>query len=160
MQVILVLVLVLLISILALTAWRLYRQTRFGKLKEALGMYRLLVIIRKSQPGINRFLQLSDAERALLVTKLNERWKSLLRGFAKLAPYCSGVKSTQSLLPIETGENWSVMRIYSLAAYQDYRACVELLEDPHYRELRNYFEIHLVFGERLLAEGDELKSLF
>ncbi|MBN1542694.1 hypothetical protein JW992_11165 [candidate division KSB1 bacterium] len=159
MQFFTVILLLILIGLVAYAGWWFYQQRRFTANKKPPRMYRLLVVLSKSQAGVYRFLQLSESERQELIKKLNSQWQSYLRGLAKLAPFCTGLWNPRPGLLSDPAGNWSAVRIYAVSDYQNYRACIALLEDPRYREMRNFLEIRLVFGDRLEEIGNEIESL-
>lgn len=123
-------------------------------------MTRMFVAIRR-QPGRRPALNTTDEEEyEANKEKIRGQWRMLLDGWATLVKFTQGFHGSEYGLPSNNNENWILFASYEIASHDTFRDCLAFLGQEQFFVLRNQFDIHLLYGEKMDDLADHLDELF
>ena len=152
----------LLIVLVGLLAWmgvRIIRNRRQVPEEPPEPGFRFFVLVRKSQPGTIRFLQMTTQDRTLLHEILGRQWQELQKEISRRARYVDAMAISHSELS-DSGSGWSLFGYYKVENRDLYLQCLDLVKDPRFTDLRNYCDIQFAFGAHNETFYKQLGKLF
>ena len=121
---------------------------------------RMFVAIRRQSARRLAMRYADEEEYEANREKIREQLKLLLEGWSSLTNFMHGFHGSEYGLPSNSEENWILFASYEIANHDTFRDCLAFLGQEHFFALRNQFDIHLLYGEKMDDLQDHVDELF
>ena len=122
--------------------------------------FRVLVALRRRSAGIGQIIGMPLDSHAQIRNQVTQQWQALWQEWAKIGAIRGGFRKSEQGLPAGGDEDWFLIAFLDIPGYQEFRSCISVLDDPQFRDLRNYCDVRLILGDMIGPEGSNIKDFF
>jgi len=148
-----------LLSVVIILAWRVFRYRLYNRPLPPI-QHRMMVAIRRRAAGIARFLEMESEKQDQLLDDLQKQMWALHARWQDFGEYAGGFSGFEMGLPSGGEDDWSILAMYDLESDSVFSKCKAVLEDERYTLLRNHFDIRLIKGEDIDDPSIRITELF
>lgn len=121
---------------------------------------RMFVAIRRHPAGRAKMMAMEEEEYEEKKKITLELMDQLVKQWSGIATFKWGFHGSEYGLPSSNEEDWLVFASFLVSDHDTYRTCLDMMQSESFIQLRQQFDIRLLYGEKMFSLAHNADELF